>query len=335
MIKTIDVHNHLYPKTWIDYIEKKGGSLKLERKSPGNFTFYYNGQLIATITKPGHYDPVSRIEDLDKYGIDVQIISMTTPSVELVPKKEGIIWAKKINDYIASVCQKYPSRFYAFATLPYQDVDESLVELERAYHDLKVKGIIIFSNINGQSISSKKYYPIYELAQKFNLPIIVHPAPPLTTEAMIINKLPLPLFGYTLDTTMAVVSLIFQGVFEKFPKLKIIHSHLGGVVPYLAQRMEDSYRSYSKEYNYRLPLSPSEYYKRQVYCDSISFHLPAMKCCLEFMGAEHILLGTDYAHPIGNLEQAVAYIRKLGLTQKDVDMILSQNAIKLFNLKLK
>jgi aminocarboxymuconate-semialdehyde decarboxylase len=330
--RTIDVHNHLYPQMWLDYLEQRNGSLRLEGKGAGKFVFYLKGQIIATINRAGHYDPEARIADMDKCGMDVQIISLTTPSVELVSRKEGIFWAKKINDYMATVCQKYPGRFYAYATLPLQDVDESLKELERCRKDLGVKGVIMFSNVNGKPIASPDFYSFYRMAEKYELPILIHPAPPLTAEAMIKNKIPLPLYGYTLDTTMAVVSLIFQGILEKFPGLRIIHSHLGGVVPYLVGRMEDSYRSYAKECGFELPNTPSYYYRRQVYPDSISFHLPAMKCCLDYVGADHMLLGTDYAHPIGNLEEAINYVKNLGLSEGETDKILGENARKLFKL---
>lgn len=330
--RTIDVHNHLYPQMWLDYLEKKTGSPRMERTGPGNMTLYFDEQPIAHVSRAGHYDPEARIVDVDKCGIDIQIISLTTPSVKLMSREEGIIWAKKVNDYLAKVCQKYPGRFYAYATLPFQDVDESLKELERSYEDLGIKGIIMFSNINGKPIASPDFYPFYQMAEEYELPILIHPAPPLTAKAMVKNKIPLPLYGYTLDTTMAVVSLIFQGVLERFPRLRIIHSHLGGVVPYLVGRMEDSYRSYAKECGFELPNTPSYYYRRQVYPDSISFHLPAMKCCLDYVGADHILLGTDYAHPIGNLEEAINYVKKLGLSEGESDKILGENARKLFKL---
>ena len=333
MTKTIDVHNHLYPKEWMNYLEKRTESPTMERTGPTSMTFYSESVPIAHISRAGHYDPEARIEDMDKYGIDVQVLSLTTPSVELVSVNDGVKWARRVNDYLASVCQRYPKRFYAYATLSYQNMDEAVRELDRAYKDLGVKGIIMFSNINGKPIASPEFYPIYAKAEEYELPILIHPAPPLTTEAMKTTRLPLPLFGYVLDTTMAVVSLIFQGVLEKYPGLKIIHSHLGGVVPYLVQRMEDSFRSYSKEWGLELPKTPSEYYKSQVYPDSISFHLPAMRCCLDFVGPDHILLGTDYAHPVGNPEQAIAYVRDMGLSEEDTNKILGGNAARIFKLE--
>ncbi len=332
MTMTVDVHTHLYPKEWMDHLEKSTGRITMKRTGPTSMGFYAAGGPLAHVSRQGHYDPEARLKDMDKYGIDVNILSLTTPSVEVVPAREGVIWAKKVNDYYADLCQKHPKRFYAYATLPYQDIDEAIKELERAYRDLGVKGIMMFSNINGKPIVSPEFYPIYAKAEEYGLPIFIHPSAPLTADVMKQLRLPSPLFGFVFDTTMAVISLVFQGVLAKYPKLKLVHSHLGGVVPYSVGRIDDCFNSYYREYGLELPKAPSEYYRKQVYVDSISYHLPAMKCCLEWLGADHIMLGTDYAHPIGHIEEAVRYVTDMGLPQKDTDKILGGNAKRIFNL---
>ena len=331
-MKVIDIHNHLYPKEWMDYLEGREGTTTLKRTGPGEMLFYYKGTRLSTVNKAGHYDPEARMKDLDEYGIDIQIMSLTTPSVELVSKREGVIWAKKVNDYFATVCERYRGRLYSYATLPLQDVKESVKELERAYRDLGAKGVTFFSNIKGTPIYSPKFFPIYEAVEAYGIPIFLHPAPPLTTEVMKKVHMPLSLFGFILDTTMAITGLIFQGVLERFPQLKIIHAHLGGVFPYLVGRVEDCFRTYSKEYGFSLERTPLEYYKRNVYIDAISFYLPAMKCALEFVGPDHMLVGTDYAHPIGGPEKVIGFIKSLGLSEEDTEKILWKNATQLFKL---
>jgi aminocarboxymuconate-semialdehyde decarboxylase len=146
------------------------------------------------------------------------------------------------------------------------------------------------------------------------------------------HKLRYSLYGFTFDTTMAVMSLIWQGVLERYPGLNLIHSHLGGVVPYLAQRLEDCWRVHSKEMNVALPETPSEYYRRQVYPDSISAYLPAMRCCLDFVGPRHICMGTDYPHGIGNWEHAIDLVKQLGLPEEDSDRVLGGNAARICNI---
>lgn len=332
MTKTIDVHNHLYPRMWLDYLEQRTESPRIKWTGPTSLVFFAGDVIMAHVDRAGHYDPEARIEDLDRYGIDVQILSLSAPGLEQIPAAQGVAWAKRINDYLAEVCHRYPGRFYAYAALPYQDMDEALKELDRAYRELGVKGITLFSNINGQPIATAEFEPLYAKAEEYGLPIFIHPTTPLTSEAMKKVRLPFQLFGFTLDTTMAVVSLIFQGVLQRYPNLNIIHPHLGGVVPYLVQRMDVSFRSYGQEWGLELPQAPSQYYQRQVYPDSVNYHLPAMRCCLDWIGADHICLGTDYAHRGGGPEQAVARIKDLGLSPEDTDKIMGGNAARLFHL---
>jgi len=339
MVRTIDVHNHLYPKDWIDYLEKRTESPRLEWRGQNSAIFYSKDTVIATIRFPGHYNPAARVEDLDKFGIDTQILSFTMPNIDFLPVDKEVYWAKKINDYYAEVCQKYRGRFYAYATLPYQDVDKAQLELERAYKDLGMKGILIFSTIKGRSIASPQFHPVYAMAEKYELPVFIHPAVPLIEDILRQDKyfghMKNGIFGYTLDTSLAVIDLIWNGVLEKFPRLSIIHAHTGGTVPYLSGRMEELWRlNPMKKPEFELPHTPSEYYQRQVYPDSVSTFLPAVRCCLEYVGSSHMLLGTDYAHIMGIWDRAVGLVKELGLLEEDTNNILGDNAAKLFKLDL-
>jgi len=333
MARIIDVHNHLYPREWLDYLETRTQSPRMERTGPTSMIIYWQDVIVSHIFKPGHYDPEARIEDMDKAGIDVQILSYTIPDVDLLAANESVTWARKINDYYATVCQKYPGRFYASATLPYQDVDAALKELDRAYKDHNVKGITLFSNVNVKPIASPEFHPIYAKAEEHSLPVFLHPSVSLTQEIMKEHKISVALYGSTLDTTIAVMSLIWQGVLEKYPKLKIIHSHVGGMVPYLAGRLEFCWQLSSKDLGLKLAKTPSEYYKSQVYPDTIAYDfLPAMRCCLDFVGTDHFCFGTDYPHGGRDLGREAECVGKLGLSEDDTNKILSGNAAKIYKL---
>lgn len=332
MMRTIDVHNHLFPMEWMSFLEKRTESPRMERKGKG-MVFYSHEKMCSHVSEAGHYDLTARIKDMDRCGIDTQVISLTLPSVEELPIEEGVKWARKINDYFADVSRKYPGRFYAFATLPLQDVNESVKEIDRAYKELRAKGITMFSNVDFMPLSSPELHPIYAKAEEYGLPIFIHPGVPFTSEVMKKHGLRYSLYGFTFDTTMAVMSLIWRGVLEKFPGLNIIHAHLGGVVPYLAQRLEDCWQAEVNEFGARLPRSPSEYYKRQVYPDSMSAYPPAMKCCVDFVGPRHICMGTDYAHGIGNWEHAISSIKELSLPETDTGNILGGNAARICNIE--
>lgn len=330
-MKIIDVHNHLYPREWLDYLENNSRTVTVRRKDE-KILLYFKGTRLATIEKRGHVDPEVRIQDMDENGIDIHILSLSTPSVELAPKRDGIPWAKRLNDYFATVCQKAKGRFHFYAVLPLQDISASVKELERAKKDLGAKGAVVFSNICGKPIYFQEFYPIYEAASSLDIPILIHPGPPITTTVLKKVMMPVPLFGFIMDTTIAVTGLIYFGIFDRFPNLKIIHSHLGGVFPYLVGRINDASRAYGRDYRFCLRKEPSQYYKENVYVDAISFHTPAIKCAIEYLGTDHVVFGTDYAHPIGGIEKAIQSIQSLGLTKQEKAKIFFENARTLFKI---
>jgi aminocarboxymuconate-semialdehyde decarboxylase len=336
MYRTVDVHNHLYPWDYLQHLLNRPGKPTCRQTGPHSFVMKYNDVIFAHMDRPGHYDVDARIRDLDKAGMDTQIISKTTPGPEMLELAEGNYWAKRINDTLAEAGQKYPHRLYAYATLNYQDVDEACKELERCIKDLGVKGVQMFSNMQGMPMHDPRFEPIFQMAAENNLPILMHPTVPLTASVLDMMKIPYQLYGYTLDTSMAVIGLIFHGVFSRNKNLKMIHSHLGGVVPYMVRRLRDSWKGYSKEWGLELDEYPDEIYARQVYPDTTSFYLPAMKACLEWVGPSHMMIGTDYAHRVGDPEGAIKSILDLGgqtnMSKEDLNLILGKNAEKLFNL---
>jgi hypothetical protein len=119
MVRVIDVHNHFYPKKWLDYLEKRTESPRLEWKGPDSALFFSKNTVISSIRFPGHYDAEARIEDLARFGIDIQVLSFTMPTLDFLPVEQEIEWARRINDSFADVCRKFPGRFYSFATLPF------------------------------------------------------------------------------------------------------------------------------------------------------------------------------------------------------------------------
>ncbi|MGZ8501379.1 MAG: amidohydrolase family protein [Candidatus Limnocylindrales bacterium] len=335
--RTVDCHNHWYPPDYLEYLVSRSEPPYARQTGPTSYVCYAPGDVIvAHIDRAGHYDLTARIEDLDKAGLDTQIMSITIPGPEMLPVKEGIYWAKRTNDSFARAVQDYPGRFYAYAGLPWQAPDEAVKELERCHKDLGVKGIQVFSNVNGEPLFIDKFDPLWALANELDLPFLVHPTVPLTASVMDMVRIPYQLYGYTLDTSMAVISLIFNGVFQKYPNLKAVHSHLGGMVPYLVQRLRASWKGYAKEWGLELEETPDITYATRVWPDTTSFYLPAMRCALEWVGPGHLVVGTDYAHRVGDPEGAIQAVKDLGasvsLTQDKTDLMLGKNAEALFKL---
>ena len=335
--RTVDVHNHWYPKEYMEYLMSRGVDQSPYMRHDGgtHYRGYYNGVCCAHIDRAGHYDLEARIKDLDAAGLDTQLLSVTIPSPDTLEPENAIYWSKKCNDYLKTAEEKYPGRFYCMATLPYNVPEEACKEIERCF-EMGFKGIQMFSNFGGEPVWLDKYDGIYALADKFELPMLVHPSNPLVGPVMDQMKIPYQLWGYTLDTSMAVVSLIFQGFFEKYKKLTLVHGHLGGMVPYFVRRLADSYKGYGKEWGIELSESPDETYRTRVYPDTTSFYLPAMKCCLEWVGPDHMGIGTDYAHRVGDPEGAIKAVKDLGdqfgLSQEGIDQILGKTWETIFKL---
>jgi aminocarboxymuconate-semialdehyde decarboxylase len=334
-MKVIDIHNHFYSKPWLDYLAQRTEAPQFEWQTPTSGVAKIGTSTPSHVDKPGDFDLKARVADLDEAGIDIQIISHTCPGVAELAAKESVEWSKKINDIFAEACEEYKGRFYFLATLPPGDIDEALKEMERSYTELGAKGFQMYSSVEGELVTEPKFYPVFEKAAEYGVPVKIHPAfQPLTMGAMQKVGLPLQLYGFTMDTTMALTVMLFQGMFEKLPGLKVIHSHLGGMIPYMMGRIDTAFKRYSKEICVDCTLPPSEAYRTNVYVDTLSMHVPAIKCALEYMGVDHLLFGTDYPHRAsGTVEGNLETLDKVGFSKEEKEKVLSTNAMKLFKLE--
>ena len=335
--RTVDVHNHWYPPDYLAYLVSRTEAPYARQTGPHSYVCYAPGDVIvAHIDRPGHFDLKARIDDLDAAGLDTQVMSVTIPGPEMLPAKEGVYWAKRVNDQLAEAARDYPGRFYVAASLPFQDPDEAARELERAYKDLGAKCTQLFSNINGEPLFLPKFDPLFSMWNEWEMPVLLHPTVPWTADLMNMLRIPYQLYGYTFDTSVSMISLIFNGVFQKYPNLKAVHSHLGGMVPYLVQRLKASWKGYAAEWGLELEENPDITYAKRVWPDTTSFYLPAMRCALEWVGPGHLVVGTDYAHRVGDPEGAIQAVKDLGasvnLSQDKTDLMLGKNAEALFKL---
>ena len=333
-IQVIDIHNHFYSRPWLDDLSQRTEEPRFEWTGPTSGVAKVGALATSHVDKPGDFDIEARVKDLDEAGIDVQILSHTCPGVAELPVLESIEWAGKINDIFAEICRDGSGRFHFLATLPPGDIDEALKEMNRAHHELGTKGFQMFSSIDGVLASDPQFYPIFEKAAGLGVPVKIHPSfRPLTTDVMQKAGLPLQLFGFTLDTTMVLTLMLFQGVFEKLPGLKVIHSHLGGMAPYMMGRIDTAFKRYKKVVHMDASRIPSEAYREHVYIDTLAMHVPAIRCAHEYMGTDRLLFGTDYPHRAsGTVEDNMAILDRVGFTENEKEKVLSKNATRLFNL---
>ncbi len=292
-------------------------------------------------------DYEGRLGKLEPYEDLVQVLSATMPPVEEVADaKEAAELARMCNDEIAEVVAKYPKKYIAaIANVPLNNIDMALKETERAIKDLGFKGIQIHTRVNGKPPSTDEMMPLYELMVKFDLPIWIHPMrssnqPDWAAETASFNQL-FSIYGWPYDTTAAMVRLVFAGIFEKFPTIKFITHHCGGMIPYFSDRAIVHYNNglerLGTKYFPGLTKHPVEYFK-MFYADTAlnGNSNKALECGLAFFGEDHMLFGTDMPYDVENggysIRETINGIEKMNLSEATKNKIYEGNARRLLHL---
>jgi aminocarboxymuconate-semialdehyde decarboxylase len=323
----IDFHSHFYPKAYLDGLKDSQGHAALETGPQGEVLLKYAGDYNVVVG--GHVNLDDRVKAMAKCGVDMQVITLTTPGVDREEPGLGIRLAKLTNDAYGDIMEKLPDKFVALATLPMQDPQAAAEELERAVKDRGLRGAMIFSNVAGSPIDGERFMQVYEMAVKLAVPIFVHPTSPLNTVGMEDYRL-VPIMGFGVDTSLAILRLVFSGVLERMPGLKLVATHTGGVFPYLRGRIEAAYRAYP-ETRMHISKPPSEYFKR-IWLDTVCYDADVLRSSLAFWGPEKMVMGSDYPHQIGDLEKCVQRVKGLQIDSDHEAAILGNNAARLLKL---
>ncbi|MBW2016012.1 MAG: amidohydrolase [Deltaproteobacteria bacterium] len=326
----VDVHNHYYPEKFLRKLEKEGASagITVEKDEWGRRLLVQDGNRLVTLTHP-MVDVEKRLSDMEEAGVDMQILTLSIPSVDIFPPDLGESLARTVNDEVAEITRDHPGRFLGFATLPFLDPERAVRELKRCVEELGFRGACIGTNINGMELDDERLYPFYEHISAYDLPIHIHPRAPRDKQTYRDYRLG-PMIGFETELCIAVVRLVMGGILERYPGLKFIVSHLGGAVPYLAERIQNCYEAYPE---CRANISgPAKDYLKRFYYDTVSFFEPALMCAHSFVGADHLILGSDYPHVIGDIREAVTSIEGLGISREDKEKIFSENILRLMHM---
>lgn len=326
-MKIIDFHNHFYPPEYLEAIQTGPSHVEVTFDGDGNVLLHYPGDYNVVVR--GHRDIEYRAEVLQKAGVDMQILSFTTPGTHVEAPERSVELACLVNDSLAKIMKERGDRFSALATLPLNDPEASVAETERAFKDLGFKGVMLHSNVNGISLSDRRFWPLYEKAHELKAVFYIHPSFPVGVEAMTDYWL-MPLVGFPFDTTLAAAKLVFSGVVEKYPNIKWVLGHLGGAIPYLAERLDRGYSAF-QECRANINKAPSEYLKKFFY-DSVNFDIAALKFAINFAGESQFVAGSDYPHKIGSLEMMVSSIQELDIPEDTKARIYGENAARLLDL---
>jgi len=327
-MRVIDFHNHYYPPKYMQALQSGESSVRVTIDADGNPNIHYPGDY--NIAVRGHRDIAYRQGVLDELGVAMQVLTLTTPGTHVETTATAIRLATLVNDEFKDATESRGRHFTALATLPLNDPAASAKELDRAVRQLGMRGAMLFSNVNGVALSDKRFWPVYEVANDLDAVLYIHPEHPVGVEAMLDYWL-MPLCGFLFDTTLAAASLVFSGVVERYPRISWALCHLGGTIPYLAERLDRGFKAF-KDCRANIDREPSTYLKT-FYYDTVNFDQGALKLAIEFAGADHILAGSDYPHQIGSIPSMLDAIRKLPISENERAGIFGGNAAKLLRLK--
>ena len=320
-MKNIDVHSHMVTEKSIGLL---AGEI-LPAKTQGLYAVKALGKTIAPMPR-GFFDLQARKSEIAGLGIEAQIVSPTHHLFGYTSSPSEAEKSARIqNDGISEVCRQEPEIFFGNATLPLQDAAASLRELDRAYSSLNMRGIEIGTNIGGKNLDDESLYPVYEKVQDLGIPIFVHPNDFLAKERFERYYMGI-VVGTIAETTIAVTSTVFGGVFKKFPKLKMIFCHGGGAIPYQAGRL-------GRAVAVRDELSGSGVNVRKalenVYFDTVLFDNLSLEFMIDQIGARNVVFGTDYPFNMGNWTSAkmIKEDPKLDLDTKNTILVENSRAL--------
>lgn len=319
----IDCQSHLFSEEFLSFLEKRKSSPYVYRKDGQRFVVV--GDWHRAIL-PNHTDVAAKLSNMDSAGIEKAALSVNDPGPELFGADSPAI-ARMLNDFIADVVRRNPSRFFGLAVLPFNSAEAMLGELERCTGKLGMKGILLYSNLAGSFPDEPPFRPLFAEAEARGVPILLHPALPTTFEATKGYNMAAGL-GLMFDTTIALSRLILAGVLEQHPRLKLVCPHVGGSLPYLIGRI-DHQTMVLKRGAENIRKAPSEYLK-QVWLDTVSPIALAIRYGYDFAGTDRLLYASD--HPWVEPNLIINRIDSLKLPESDLAKIYSGNAKRLFSL---
>jgi predicted TIM-barrel fold metal-dependent hydrolase len=310
----IDIHAHLWTDEYLDMLQAFGKADTSAQRNKG--------------AGLGDSEIAARFEMMERAGIDKQILSSTPQSPHFAEREHAVQAARFINDQYASVVRRWPDRFGAFASLPLPHLPESLDEMRRALDDLGMAGVAVTTSILGRSLADPEFAPLYQELDRRAAVLYTHPAGCGGHSPLIQQHNMTWMVGAPIEDTIAVAHLILHGIPSRYPRLRIINSHLGGALPMLLQRMDNQVSWESP----RTAEKPSVAARRMWY-DSVSHaYGPALRAAVEALGPNRILLGTDFPYEYGDLfHKAVSYVADSGLAADDVRRILDTNATEVLS----
>jgi aminocarboxymuconate-semialdehyde decarboxylase len=328
----VDLHTHILPPSWPDLAARYGygGFVQLEHHRPGCARMSIDGKFFREI-EANCWDPCARIEECDRHGVDMQVLS-TVPVMfsYWAQPRDTLDLSRLLNDHIAEVVRAHPARFAGLGTVPLQAPDLAIGELERCVRDLGLRGVEIGTHANGINLDDPTLFAFFAAAERLGAAVFVHPWDMLGRERMARHWLPW-LVGMPAETSLAVCSLLFGGVLERLPGLRIAFAHGGGAFPATLGRIDHAYHVRPDLCATCARSSPRAQVGR-LYFDSLVHDTEALRYLLRVAGCARVALGSDYPFPLGELEPGRLIESLPELTDAQRERLLAGTALEFLGM---
>jgi len=342
----IDLHTHILPRDWPDLDAKYGygGFVRLEHYKPCCARMMIGERVFREITE-NVWDPKRRIEECDRVGVSMQVLSTVPVMFSYWAKPaDGLDLSRRLNDHIAEVVRAHPKRFAGLATIPMQDPDLAAGELERCLCELGLRGAQIGTHVDANphsgrldilNLDNASLQPVWSAAEQAGAALFVHPWDMLGKERMPKYWLPW-LVGMPAETSLAICSMIFGGVFERFPKLRVAFAHGGGAFPFTAGRIEHAFHVRPDLCATDSEANPKSYLANgntsaRFYVDSLVHDPDALRLLIRLFGTQRVALGSDYPFPLGETHPG-ELIESMKLSAKDKKRLLSGTSLEFLGM---
>jgi aminocarboxymuconate-semialdehyde decarboxylase len=327
----IDVHAHFFPERYLRLIADEGAiaNARLDRSNPKGISIVVNGHATPPLS-PAYWDLDLRIKAMNRTGVGVQALSLTAPMVYFAKGELGARLARAYNDAASEAHRAFPDRFVGCAALPLQDPPAAVTELERAARLPGIRAVYMGTNVNGRELSDSAFTPLFERCHEFELPVLLHPLTTIGSQDRLRSFYLANLLGNPFDTAIAAAHLVFGGVLDRFPRLQVCLPHGGGALPYLAGRLQhgQKVRPEAKDKAKR----PFTAYLRRFTYDTITHSPHLLKFLIDTVGADRVMLGSDFCFDMGYDRPRDIVTKRLRLRAADQARILRGNAARLLGL---